>query len=74
MKDYTWSMTAKNEAGETVLANNADRGRGYRQSWYKTEAAARTAMNRWLEWWIDRGYTEIVWKLSSRSGVIETNA
>ena len=76
MKDYTWQMSARNENGELVQANNADTARGYRQSWYKTEEAARKAMYGWAKWWASRGYTEIKWTLYSKVkgiGIIETN-
>ena len=76
MKVFTWQMSARNECGEIVFANTTDSGRGYRQSWYKTEEAARKAMNRWAEWWESKGYTEIKWTLYSSIkgiGIIETN-
>lgn len=76
MKDYTWQVSARNENGEVVIANETNKARGYRQSWYKTEEAARKAMYRCIKWWKGRGYTEIKWTLYSKVkgiGIIETN-
>lgn len=76
MKDYTYSLSAKNGNGEVVTFNETDKSKGYRKSWFKTEEAARKTLKRMIEFYEQLGYTEIEWTLYSKIkgiGIIETN-
>ena len=76
MKDYTFSITAREADGKLHAYNVTDERRGYRKSWYKTEESARKSLNWWIYWCESNGRTEIQWTLYSKIkgiGIIDTN-
>lgn len=76
MKDYTFSITARDADGKLHAYNETDSRRHYRKSWYKTEGSARENLNWWINRCKEKGYTEIRWTLYSKIkgiGIIETN-
>lgn len=71
MKDFTWAVSARNKYGVLIHCNITDTERGYRQSWYKTELAARKAMCGWIQCLRYFGCTEIKWALYHRENGVK---
>lgn len=77
MKDYTFSLTAIDKDGNKKVWNETNAAKGYRQGWYKTEEAARKAMNGAKRVAESSGCTNIKYTLYSKIkgiGIIESNA
>ena len=66
MKDYTWSLSTRNQYGELIHSNVTDTKKGYRQGWYKTEQSARKALFGWISLLRIFGHTEIKWAIYHR--------
>lgn len=70
MRDYSYTLYGTNANGEREDWNI---GTGfYRKGWFKTEAAARRALQRYSEWLIGEcGYTELHGTIHTRTSTIE---
>ena len=73
MKDFTFTIRAKDENGQIVTANETNKTKGYKQSWFKTAEAAKKMLKRNINWFGYKGYTEVEWVLYSKTGVIEAS-
>ena len=70
-KNFSWTMTVELENGNVVKCNTTNRGKGYKQSWYATENAARKALASQMKWTTDFGNKVLAWAVVGRNGIIE---
>ena len=72
-KNFTYCIKYREKDGKIGTENVANRARGYAQSWFSTEDAARKRINNSLSFLRGASFVEevIEWTLSDRNGVID---
>lgn len=70
-KPYTFLMTAIDPSGNTEYFNVANKAKYQRQSFFKTESAAKRHLGYAVEVAEERGYTDIHWIIYCNNQVVE---
>ena len=73
-KNFTYTITYKDTQKGVVSVNKCvNRAKGYGQSWFATEAAARKRLENSLDSYRNCWFVESVieWTLEDRNGIIE---
>ena len=72
-KNFSYEITCKDlERGGFYKVNQENRAKGYKQSWFGTETAARKALKNEIKFNASCSSCEVVsWKLFDRNGIIE---
>jgi photosystem II stability/assembly factor-like uncharacterized protein len=73
-KNFTYTITYIDTVDGKVATENAcvNKARGYGQSWFATEEAARKRVQNQLNWFRNSQRFDVVgWTLSDRNSIIE---